>query len=80
MADKRGGIGSIDFIDRQGIHLDRLERFDFWKRITSIPGSLKLRNPKRIKPVEKAKIWIEKSVVPSIEMMRKAIGDEPFYV
>lgn len=71
--------GSIDFVDRQGIHLDRMERLDFWNRIVSILGAVKLRNPKRIKTVEKAKAWIEKSVIPSVEMLRKALGDEDFY-
>ncbi len=56
-----------------------MERLDFWKRIVAILGAVTLRNPKRIKTVEKAKAWIEKSVVPSIEMLRKAIGDEKFY-
>ena len=67
-------------MDRQGIHLDRMERLDFWNRIVSLLGSVKLRNPKRIKTVEKAKAWIEKSVAPSFEMLRKAIGDEEFYI
>ena len=71
--------GSIDFIDRQGIHLNRMERLDFWNRIVAILGAVKLRNPKRIKTVEKAKAWIEKSVIPSVEMLRKALGDEAFY-
>ncbi len=66
-------------MDRQGIHLDRMERLDFWNRIVSILGAVKLRNPKRIKTVEKAKAWIEKSVIPSVEMLRKALGDEDFY-
>ena len=60
--------------------MDRMERLDFRQRIVSILGAVKLRNPKRVKTVEKAKSWIEKSVAPSIEMLRKAIGDEAFYI
>jgi DNA relaxase NicK len=71
--------GSIDFVDRKGIHLDRMQRLDFWERIVSQLGAVKFRNPKRVKSVEKAQDWIERSVVPSVEMLRKALGDEHFY-
>ena len=56
-----------------------MQRLDFWERIVSLLGAVKFRNPKRVKSVEKAKDWIERSVVPSVEMLRKALGDDAFY-
>jgi hypothetical protein len=71
--------GAMDFIDRKGAHLDRSQRLEFWQKIIDILGSASIRNPQPVKTVEKAKAWVERSVAPSLEMLRTALGDSVYW-
>jgi DNA relaxase NicK len=68
--------GAMDFIERNGKNLDRAHRMAFWERILAILGSSSIRNPRPLKTIEKAKDWIERSVTPSLGMLRKAFGND----
>ncbi len=70
--------GSIDFIDRKGTHLDRMQRLEWWQRIRNILGCVKLRNPRRIKSIDNTVGWIETSVAGSFEKVRRAYGSRRF--
>ncbi|MFA5629786.1 MAG: replication initiation factor domain-containing protein [Dehalococcoidales bacterium] len=70
--------GSIDFVNRKGTHLDRMERLDWWQRIVDILGCVKLRNPQRIKSIDNTKEWLEKAVVSSMKKVQVAVGGENF--
>ena len=70
--------GSIDFVNRKGTHLDRMQRLDWWQRIIDILGCVKLRNPQRIKSIDKTKEWLETSVAASIKKVQVADGADNF--
>jgi len=74
--------GCIDFLwrtDRVGDkNLNRLERYTFWQKIIDGIGSAKLIGKKIVRTVEKAKNWLDRQVVGSMQMLRKALGPKEF--
>jgi len=70
--------GSIDFIDRDGTHIDRMERLEFWQRIIDLLGCVKLRKPKPIKTLDKVKTWVKNSVMPSLKTIKNAMGEAEY--
>jgi hypothetical protein len=70
--------GSINFVNRKGKNLERMEILDWWQVIQNILGNVKLRNPKRIKSIEKTVSWLETSVSASLKKVHMAMGEENF--
>ena len=75
--------GCIDFIrrtDRIGDkNLDRLERYPFWQRILDGIGSAKLIGKVIVRTIEKSLNWVKTGVMPTMQMLRKALGPEKYF-
>ena len=76
-------VGAITFVDRASKsvsekNISRLKVLSWWQEIIDEIGSLKLRNPKRVKSVEKTKGWVEESVIVSMAMLMEAEGADKF--
>ena len=71
--------GSIDFIERHGKKLDTADRLAFWEQILDALGAATVRNPKADQSIETSMEWVETSVSPSLEKIRRAIGDDVYY-
>jgi hypothetical protein len=71
--------GAIDFVERNGKRCDPIDRLAFWEQILHHIGAATLRNPTPDKSIEKTAKWVETSVAPSLEKMRRAFGDEFYY-
>lgn len=71
--------GSIDFIERNGRRRDPRDRLAFWEQILHHLGAAKLRGVDPDKSIETSMGWIESSVSPSLEKIRRAIGDDQYY-
>ena len=69
--------GAIDFVERGG--RPDLDRLAFWEQILDSLGSASLRSPKSEQSIETAMEWVEVSVTPSLEKIRRAIGDDRYY-
>jgi len=72
--------GSIDLVRREGVerHLDRLERYGWWRDIVGVLGSVRLRNVKRERRVEASREWVLRGVSATLAVIRAAVGDEEF--
>lgn len=72
--------GSIDFIERdKSGKFNPLDRLAFWEQILHHLGSASLRFAQPDGSIETSMEWVEKSVVPSIEKIRRAIGDSDYH-
>lgn len=71
--------GAIDFIERNGKRRDTIDRLAFWEQILDALGAAVVRNPKPDQSIETAMNWVEISVTPSLEKIRRAIGDDRYY-
>ena len=71
--------GAIDFIERNGNRRDTIDRLAFWEQILDALGAAVVRNPKPDQSIETAMNWIEVSVTPSLEKIRRAVGDDRYY-
>lgn len=71
--------GSIDFIERNGRRRDPRDRLAFWEQILHHLGAAKLRSAQPNKSIDTSMGWIETSVSPSLEKIRRAIGDDHYY-
>jgi hypothetical protein len=70
--------GSIDFVDRKGAHLDRMNRLDWWQGILELLGRVTVRSKTPAKTIESSIQWVEKSVASTLLKLEKAIGERPF--
>jgi len=71
--------GSIDFIERNGKRFDTRDRLAFWEQILHHLGAASIRNPQPEQSIESAMEWVERSVTPSLEKIKCAIGDDAYY-
>ncbi len=74
--------GCIDFIRRDAgdKNLSRCPRYEFWEKILErLGGRLRWFGEKVVKTVEKAKGYIERQVVPSLQMLKLAFGEQHFF-
>lgn len=71
--------GAIDFIERSGKRSDPIDRLAFWEQILDALGVAEIRCPKPEQSIETAMEWVEISVTPSLEKIRRAIGDDRYY-
>ncbi len=71
--------GAIDFIECNGNRRDTRDRLAFWEQILDALGAAVVRNPKPDQSIETAMNWVEVSVTPSLEKIRRAIGDDHYY-
>lgn len=71
--------GAIDFIERSGKRMDPMDRLAFWEQILDALGAAEVRSPRPEQGIESAMRWVEVSVSPSLEKIRRAIGDDRYY-
>jgi hypothetical protein len=74
--------GCIDFIHRdQGDkNLARCPRYDFWTKILAkLSGRLTWANEQAKKTVERAKQYIFRQVIPTLQMLKEALSSERFW-
>lgn len=71
--------GAIDFIERNGNRRDSIDRLAFWEQILDALGVAEIRTPKPDQSIETAMNWVEVSIAPSLEKIRRAIGDDRYY-
>jgi len=79
-ADVLGGLirWCVDFKKRvAGVkNLDRLERYAFWQSILARLGFARLACRRIVKAIDKARDWVCRGVAGTLQMLRKALGDE----
>ena len=72
--------GTIDFIERGSSgKYSKIDRLAFWEQILHHLGAATIRCPESDGSIEKTMGWFERSVYPSIEKVRRAIGDDQLY-
>ena len=71
--------GAIDFIEYNGKRSDPIDRLAFWEQILDALGAAEIRCPQPEQSIETAMEWVEVSVAPSLEKIRRAIGDDRYY-
>ena len=71
--------GAIDFIESNGKRSDPIDRLAFWEQILDALGAAEIRCPKPDQSIETAMQWVEVSVAPALEKIRRAIGDDRYY-
>ena len=71
--------GAIDFIEPNGKRMDPIDRLAFWEQILDALGAAEVRNPQPEQSIETAMRWVEVSVTPSLEKIRRAVGDDRYY-
>jgi len=71
--------GAIDFIEYNGKRCDPIDRLAFWEQILDALGAAEIRCPQPEQSIETAMEWVEVSVAPSLEKIRRAIGDDRYY-
>ena len=71
--------GAIDFAERSACgKFNSIDRLAFWEQILFHLGAAVLRAPEKFSDIETSMEWVEKSVVPSLEKIRQAIGSEGY--
>ena len=50
-----------------------------WEQILDARGAAEVRNPNPDQSIETAMSWVEVSATPSLEKIRRAIGDNRYY-
>ena len=72
--------GAIDFIERGSSgKYSKIDRLAFWEQILHHLGAATIRCPEPDGSIEKTIGWFERSVYPSMEKVRRAIGDDQLY-
>ena len=72
--------GTIDFVERGNSgKCNKLDRLAFWEQILHHLGAATIRCPEPDGSIEKTISWFERSVYPSMEKVRRAIGDDELY-
>jgi hypothetical protein len=72
--------GAIDFVERGNSgKCNKLDRLAFWEQILHHLGAATVRCPEPDGSIDKTIVWFERSVYPSMEKVRKAVGDDALY-
>ena len=72
--------GAIDFIERGSSgKCNKLDRLAFWEQILHHLGAATIRCPEPDGSIETTMEWFERSVYPSMEKVKRAIGDDALY-
>ena len=71
--------GAIDFIEHNGKRSSPMDRLAFWEQILDALGAAEIRCPKPEQSIESTMEWVEVSVAPALEKIRRAIGDDRYY-
>ncbi|QBG46549.1 hypothetical protein EGM51_03740 [Verrucomicrobia bacterium S94] len=72
--------GAIDFAERGNSgKFNKVDRLAFWEQILHHLGAAVFHSPQDEGSIEKSMDWVERSVTPSLEKIRTAIGDDVYY-